>query len=81
MSQDSDKDDMLPEYDMRGAVRGKFFAHALRWAGITTAEGSIALTVLSTGEPTAKLVIQPSDTQVSLRAPRVPPEEVLTGRA
>jgi len=77
MSQDN-KDEMLPEYDMRGAARGKFLAHALRWAGITTAEGSISLNALSTGEPTApKLVIPTSSIHISLRTQRVA-SEVLT---
>ena len=48
MSRDN-SEEMRPEYDMRGAVRGKFLAHAQRWAGITTADGPIPVNALNSG--------------------------------
>lgn len=56
MSQES-KDEMRPEYDIRGGVRGKYLARYQRWAGITTATGPIALNALSTGEPSAAKIV------------------------
>lgn len=79
MNQDN-KDEMLPEYDMRGAVRGKFLAHALRWSGITTAAGSISPNTLSTGEPTTpKLVIPALSIHVSLHSQRMAAEVLTPG--
>jgi len=51
---------MRSEYDMSGAVRGEFLAHAQRWSGITTAAGPILLTALSTGTlSTVKIAVTP----------------------
>ena len=51
-------DEMRPEYDMSGGVRGQFFAHAQRWAGITTAVGIDMNILTSTGDESApKLVL------------------------
>ncbi len=59
MSRDN-SDEMRPEYDMRGAVRGRFLAHAQRWSGITTADGPIRPIVLSTGTISAvRIVVRP----------------------
>jgi hypothetical protein len=76
MSPEKNNDEMRPEYDMRGAVRGRFFAHAQRWAGITTAEGTVTLNALTTGEPrTPKLVIRAPESHVNnLRTTRIAPE-------
>jgi hypothetical protein len=66
MSPEDSGDEMRPEVDFRGGVRGKNLARYQRWTGLTTATGPIPVTSLSTGEPSApKLVV----CQVSLQAP------------
>jgi hypothetical protein len=74
MNQD-DKDEMQPEYDMRGAVRGKYLARYQRWAGLTTATGPVILGAVSTGEPYgngAKIVLRITHDalHVAFQAPR-----------
>ena len=51
-------EEMRPEYKMRGGVRAKFFAHAQRWAVITTADGALKVNPLSTGEPNAVAIVE-----------------------
>jgi len=79
MSPEKNNDEMRPEYDMRGAVRGKFLAHAQRWAGITTAIGTVTLNALSTGESrTPRLIIRAPESHVDLRnSTRIAPEVLL----
>ena len=54
--------DMQPEIDFTGGVRGKNLARYQRWAGITSAAGSVAVgATTSSGEPSrAKVVGTPS---------------------
>lgn len=80
------RDEMLPEYDMRGGARGKFFAHAQRWKGITTATGAVEVRGSTTASESsgAKIVlivshhathISPISPQTELaQRPRVPLE-------
>jgi hypothetical protein len=76
MSQES-RDDMRPEYDIRGGVRGKYLARYQRWAGITTADGVMKVNMLSTGEPSAVKIVMtlmPHDFYLSSRERRISPE-------
>lgn len=50
MSQEN-RDEMRPDYDIRGGERGKYLVRYRRWAGITSAEGPVMVPgVLSTSD-------------------------------
>ena len=67
MTPENSDDEMRPEVDFSGGIRGKYLARYQRSMGLTTATGPIPVTGWSTGEPSAaKLVLV---FQVSSQAP------------
>lgn len=49
---------MIPEIDFSAGVRGKYFARYQHWTGITTATGSVELSITSTGDRSKPKIVQ-----------------------
>jgi hypothetical protein len=56
MSADN-RDEMQPEYDMRGAARGKYLERYRRWTSITDATGTVEILAVSSSSGVAPVEI------------------------
>jgi hypothetical protein len=68
MSPDN-RDEMQPEYDMRGGARGKYLERYRRWTSITDATGTVEILAITSASSTASVEIVLPQVQVIFTGP------------
>ena len=68
------RDDMQPEYDMHGGVRGKYLEKYKRWTSITSPSVESAADVIGDAPSTGSSTGAKITTLVSYQVPRLSPQ-------
>ena len=73
------KDEMQPEYDMRGGVRGKYLERYRRWTSITSASVESLASVIGGTTSTGSQSSAKITTLVSYQVPHLSPQTQFGG--